>query len=60
MMILEVGLFFQGYFSVLFSVLRTYPRETLAFKCKLVALIQLSRLDEALTLIKKTPLHHMG
>ncbi|CAG9533532.1 unnamed protein product [Cercopithifilaria johnstoni] len=42
------------------KVLRTYPRETLAFKCKLVALIQLSRLDEALTLIKKTPPHHMG
>ncbi|VDK88685.1 unnamed protein product [Litomosoides sigmodontis] len=42
------------------KVLRTYPRETLAFKCKLVALIQLSRLDEALALIKKTPPHHMG
>uniref|UniRef100_A0A0R3S5J4 Signal recognition particle subunit SRP72 n=1 Tax=Elaeophora elaphi TaxID=1147741 RepID=A0A0R3S5J4_9BILA len=42
------------------KVLRTYPRETLAFKCKLIALIQLSRLDEALTLIKKTPSHHMG
>uniref|UniRef100_A0A1I7VLF4 Signal recognition particle subunit SRP72 n=1 Tax=Loa loa TaxID=7209 RepID=A0A1I7VLF4_LOALO len=42
------------------KMLRTYPRETLAFKCKLVALIQLSRLDEALTLIKKTPPHHMG
>ncbi|VIO94519.1 TPR Domain containing protein [Brugia malayi] len=42
------------------KVLRTYPKETLAFKCKLVALIQLSRLDEALILIKKTPPHHMG
>ncbi|MCP9264016.1 Signal recognition particle subunit SRP72 [Dirofilaria immitis] len=42
------------------KVLRTYPRETLAFKCKLIALIQLDRLDEALTLIKKTPPHHMG
>uniref|UniRef100_A0A2K6WMX9 Signal recognition particle subunit SRP72 n=1 Tax=Onchocerca volvulus TaxID=6282 RepID=A0A2K6WMX9_ONCVO len=42
------------------KVLRTFPKETLAFKCKLVALIQLSRLDEALTLIKKTPPHHMG
>uniref|UniRef100_A0A915Q1D7 Signal recognition particle subunit SRP72 n=1 Tax=Setaria digitata TaxID=48799 RepID=A0A915Q1D7_9BILA len=42
------------------KVLRTYPKETLAFKCKLVALIQLNRLDEALTLIKKTPPHHMG
>ncbi|VBB27033.1 unnamed protein product [Acanthocheilonema viteae] len=42
------------------KVLRTYPKETLAFKCKLIALIQLNRLDEALTLIKKTPPHHMG
>ncbi|VDM94364.1 unnamed protein product, partial [Onchocerca ochengi] len=42
------------------KVLRTFPKETLAFKCKLVALIQLNRLDEALTLIKKTPPHHMG
>lgn len=42
------------------KVLRTYPKETLAFKCKLVALVQLGRLDEALTLIKKTPSHHMG
>ncbi|VDN22911.1 unnamed protein product [Gongylonema pulchrum] len=42
------------------KVLRTYPKETMAFKCKLVALIQLGRMDEALTLIKKTPPHHMG
>ncbi|VDN43942.1 unnamed protein product [Gongylonema pulchrum] len=40
--------------------MRTYPKETMAFKCKLVALIQLGRMDEALTLIKKTPPHHMG
>ncbi|VDN03184.1 unnamed protein product [Thelazia callipaeda] len=42
------------------KILRMYPKETLAFKCKLVALIHLGQLDEALTLIKKTPPNHMG
>uniref|UniRef100_A0A914RP89 Uncharacterized protein n=1 Tax=Parascaris equorum TaxID=6256 RepID=A0A914RP89_PAREQ len=40
--------------------LRNFPREVLAFKCKLVAQIQLGQFEEALTLIKKTPFHQMG
>ncbi|CAD6196607.1 unnamed protein product [Caenorhabditis auriculariae] len=42
------------------KMIRRYPKETYAFKCKLVALIQLSMWDDALTLIKKTPHHQMG
>lgn len=42
------------------KILRNFPRETLAFKCKLVALIHLGNFEDALTLIKKTPSAHMG
>uniref|UniRef100_F1KZJ3 Signal recognition particle subunit SRP72 n=1 Tax=Ascaris suum TaxID=6253 RepID=F1KZJ3_ASCSU len=42
------------------KILRNFPRETLAFKCKLVAQIQLGQFEEALALIKKTPFHQMG
>lgn len=41
-------------------ILRNFPKETLAFKCKLVALIQLGNFEDALMLIKRTPPHHMG
>lgn len=43
-----------------FSVIRKYPKETYAFKCKLVAQIQLAQYSEALELIRKTPAHQMG
>ncbi|VDM49785.1 unnamed protein product [Toxocara canis] len=42
------------------KILRNFPKETLAFKCKLVAQIQLGHFEEALALVKKTPPHHMG
>uniref|UniRef100_A0A8R1E4N4 Signal recognition particle subunit SRP72 n=1 Tax=Caenorhabditis japonica TaxID=281687 RepID=A0A8R1E4N4_CAEJA len=42
------------------KLIRKYPKETFAFKCKLVALIQLSQWAEALDLIRKTPAHQMG
>ncbi|CAI5442781.1 unnamed protein product [Caenorhabditis angaria] len=42
------------------KLIRKFPKETFAFKCKLVALIQLSSWEEALTIIKKTPTHQMG
>lgn len=42
------------------SVIKLYPKEVKAFKCKLVALIQLGKYDDALTLLKKTPSHQMG
>ncbi|MFH4983064.1 hypothetical protein AB6A40_009773 [Gnathostoma spinigerum] len=42
------------------KILRQYPKETSAFKCKTVALIQLGHFAEALALMKKTPSHQMG
>ncbi|VDK59752.1 unnamed protein product [Anisakis simplex] len=42
------------------KILRNFPKETLAFKCKLVAQIQLGMFQDALALIKKTPPQHMG
>ncbi|CAI2346996.1 unnamed protein product [Caenorhabditis sp. 36 PRJEB53466] len=42
------------------KLIRKFPKETIAFKCKLVALIQLSQYADALELIKKTPAHQMG
>ncbi|KJH42973.1 tetratricopeptide repeat protein [Dictyocaulus viviparus] len=41
-------------------IIRRYPREHYAFKCKLVCLIHLSMYDDALTLLKKTPPSQMG
>ncbi|WKX96523.1 hypothetical protein Q1695_012729 [Nippostrongylus brasiliensis] len=41
-------------------IIRRYPKELYAFKCKLVCLIQLAMYDDALTLIKKTPATQMG
>uniref|UniRef100_A0A1I7U3W2 Signal recognition particle subunit SRP72 n=1 Tax=Caenorhabditis tropicalis TaxID=1561998 RepID=A0A1I7U3W2_9PELO len=42
------------------KLIRKYPKETFAFKCKLIAQIQLSQWSEAIELIKKTPDHQMG
>ncbi|CCD69012.1 Signal recognition particle subunit SRP72 [Caenorhabditis elegans] len=42
------------------KLIRKYPKETFAFKCKLVAQIQLSQYADALELIRKTPAHQMG
>ncbi|ULU07853.1 hypothetical protein L3Y34_019111 [Caenorhabditis briggsae] len=42
------------------KLIRKYPKETFAFKCKLVAQIQLSQWADALELIRKTPAHQMG
>uniref|UniRef100_A0A7E4VN07 Signal recognition particle subunit SRP72 n=1 Tax=Panagrellus redivivus TaxID=6233 RepID=A0A7E4VN07_PANRE len=42
------------------KLIRNYRKETYAFKCKLIALIQLEQLSEALDLIKKTPEGQMG
>ncbi|KAH7724737.1 TPR Domain containing protein [Aphelenchoides avenae] len=42
------------------KLIKQYPKETQAFKCKLIALIQLGQFDEALALLKKTPNHQMG
>ncbi|CAI4233371.1 unnamed protein product [Auanema sp. JU1783] len=42
------------------KLLRRYPKEVYAYKCKVIALIQLGQYDDALTLIKKTPNHQMG
>uniref|UniRef100_A0A158PA74 Signal recognition particle subunit SRP72 n=1 Tax=Angiostrongylus cantonensis TaxID=6313 RepID=A0A158PA74_ANGCA len=36
-------------------LIRRYPKEHYAFKCKLVCLIHLSMYDDALTLLRKTP-----
>ncbi|CAJ0606676.1 unnamed protein product [Cylicocyclus nassatus] len=41
-------------------IIRRYPKEQYAFKCKLVCLIQLGMYDDALTLLKKTPPGQMG
>ncbi|KAL6735102.1 hypothetical protein Aduo_005577 [Ancylostoma duodenale] len=41
-------------------IIRRYPKEQYAFKCKLVCLIQLGMYDDALTLLKKTPPNQMG
>ncbi|XGW08313.1 hypothetical protein V3C99_010991 [Haemonchus contortus] len=41
-------------------IIRRYPKELYAFKCKLVCLIQLAMYDDALTLLKKTPPNQMG
>ncbi|KAK6054103.1 hypothetical protein COOONC_08391 [Cooperia oncophora] len=41
-------------------IIRRYPKELYAFKCKLVCLIQLGMYDDALTLLKKTPPNQMG
>ncbi|KAK5972129.1 Tetratricopeptide repeat protein, partial [Trichostrongylus colubriformis] len=41
-------------------IIRRYPKEQYAFKCKLVCLIQLAMYDDALTLLKKTPPNQMG
>ncbi|CAL2032100.1 unnamed protein product [Caenorhabditis brenneri] len=42
------------------KLIRKHPKETYAFKCKLVAQIQLSQWADALELIRKTPSHQMG
>ncbi|EFO88676.1 hypothetical protein CRE_06408 [Caenorhabditis remanei] len=42
------------------KLIRKHPKETFAFKCKLVAQIQLSQWADALELIRKTPAHQMG
>ncbi|CAB3404601.1 unnamed protein product [Caenorhabditis bovis] len=42
------------------KIIRKHPKETFAFKCKLIALIQLSMYEDALGLIKKVPAHQMG
>ncbi|VDM57345.1 unnamed protein product [Angiostrongylus costaricensis] len=41
-------------------LIRRYPKEHYAFKCKLVCLIHLSMYDDALTLLRKTPPSQMG
>ncbi|KAJ1349681.1 hypothetical protein KIN20_005294 [Parelaphostrongylus tenuis] len=41
-------------------LIRRYPKEHYAFKCKLVCLIHMSMHDDALTLLRKTPPSQMG
>uniref|UniRef100_A0A914V267 Signal recognition particle subunit SRP72 n=1 Tax=Plectus sambesii TaxID=2011161 RepID=A0A914V267_9BILA len=41
-------------------ILKNHPKETIAFKCKLVCLIQMSKFEDAVQLIRKTPPHQIG
>ncbi|CAJ0585607.1 unnamed protein product, partial [Mesorhabditis spiculigera] len=41
-------------------MIRKYPNEVVANKCKVIALIRLQQFDDALALIKKTPEQTMG
>lgn len=49
------------YFVSIILVLKKFTKEgKIAFKCKLIALIQLGLWEDALLLIKKTPAAEMG
>lgn len=41
-------------------MIRQFQKETYAYKCKLVALIQLGKIAEAYDFIKKANLEHLG